>query len=236
MNLLGKRKIWLAGAVVLVILILDQWLKFYIKTHYVLGEEHTVLGLDWFRIHFTENPGMAFGLKFGGGTGKIILTWFRIAASAFIVYYLLNQIKEGAKTGLIVLGSLVLAGALGNIVDSVFYGKIFTESTFFKVATFMGEPSYGDWFKGKVVDMLYFPIINNSYYPMWFPFKGGESFIFFRPVFNLADASITVGIFGIILFQRFLFQSEETDLPEETNSQDAMVDADNTAAELPGND
>lgn len=217
----AKRKIWLATGVVLAILILDQWLKFFIKTHYVLGEEHTVLGLDWFRIHFTENPGMAFGLKFGGGTGKIILTSFRIAASAFIIYYLFNQIKEGAKTGLIVLGSLVLAGALGNIIDSVFYGVIFTESTFFKIATFMGDPAYGDWFKGKVVDMLYFPLITNAHYPDWFPIKGGDSFIFFRPVFNLADASITIGIFGIILFQKRLFHSTETaaeELPENTTA------------------
>ncbi|MBR9860863.1 lipoprotein signal peptidase [bacterium] len=191
------------------VLTCDQVLKFYIKTNFHLGEDVDVIG-DWFKLHFVENPGMAFGiLPFGGKTGKIILTVFRLLASGVIIYYLRNLIKEKAHTGLIILVSLILAGALGNIIDSIFYGRIFSSSEFGHVATFLPkEGGYAPLMMGKVVDMLYFPLFSFDI-PEWVPFKGGDRFHFFNPVFNIADAAISVGVFTIILFRRALFSNEE---------------------------
>lgn len=189
-------------------LIADQWLKIYIKTNFLRSEEVSVIG-DWFRLHFTENPGMAFGLVLGGKAGKIALTVFRIIASAAIIYYLGTLIKEGARLGLIVLVSLVLAGALGNIIDSLFYGLIFNESTHHQVASFMPEGGgYAPFMMGKVVDMFYFPVVD-TFLPEWVPFVGGDRFEFFRPVFNIADAAISTGVAIIIAFRRKLFDHQE---------------------------
>ncbi|MFY0642938.1 MAG: lipoprotein signal peptidase [Bacteroidia bacterium] len=201
----------------LVVLIADQWLKIHIKTNYALGDEINIIG-NWFRFHFTENPGMAFGWDLGGSAGKILLTLFRLVASGIIVYYLRSLIKEGAKLSLIFLVSLVLAGALGNILDSLFYGIIFNASTYHSVATFMPESGgYAPILMGKVVDMLYFPVLD-TFWPDWVPFIGGNRLQFFRPVFNIADAAISIGVAIIIAFRKGLFAHLE--LEEDTTEQD----------------
>lgn len=185
---------------VLIVLLLDQLLKIYIKTHFSYGEEHNVIG-DWFKLHFIENEGMAFGMKFGEHWGKLFLTLFRLVAVAWGFYFIQNTlIKEKYSNGLIFCASLILAGALGNSIDSVFYGKIFTESSFHVAKWTAWGQGYTDMFHGRVVDMLYFPILKGTY-PTWFPIWGGEDFEFFRPVFNIADAAISGGVISIFVFQ-----------------------------------
>ena len=170
-----------------------------------IGEEIHVLG-NWFILHFTENEGMAFGMRFGGDFGKLILSLFRIVAIFVIGWYLIRLAKRKEKTGLILSMSLIFAGALGNIIDSAFYGMFFSASKFHEVAVlFPTEGGYSNFLHGKVVDMLYFPVIK-GYYPGWFPFWGGNEFIFFRPVFNIADSAITVGVFILIFFQKRFFK------------------------------
>ncbi|PKO98846.1 MAG: lipoprotein signal peptidase [Bacteroidetes bacterium HGW-Bacteroidetes-9] len=191
--------------IVTIVLIIDQAVKFWIKTSMSLGEEIFVLG-KWFIIHFTENPGMAFGMQFAGDYGKLILSIFRIIAIIGILYYLYVITRKKAKTGLIVSLSLVLAGAIGNMIDSAFYGMIFSSSNYFEVARlFPAEGGYGTFLHGRVVDMFYFPIFQ-GFYPTWVPFVGGNEFIFFRPVFNIADSSITIGVLLMIIFQKQFFQ------------------------------
>ena len=186
------------------ILLLDQIFKIWIKTTFFMGESHAIFG-NWFYLHFTENEGMAFGMKLGGDYGKLLLSLFRIIAVIIIGWWLYRFTKKGANILLITCVSLVLAGALGNILDSAFYGLIFNESTYFHVADiFPKDGGYGTFLHGKVVDMLYFPIIE-THYPSWVPFVGGDDFIFFRPVFNLADSVITIGVMILILFQRKVF-------------------------------
>jgi signal peptidase II len=193
-----------ATLIVCTILILDQVVKFWIKSTFYMGESHALLG-QWFYLHFTENEGMAFGMKLGGNYGKLLLSLFRIVAVIIIAWWLYKVTKKGAGTLLIVCISLILAGALGNIFDSAFYGIIFNESTYQQVATFLpATGGYGTFLHGKVVDMLYFPIIE-SHYPSWMPLWGGEEFIFFRPVFNIADSSITTGVLILIFFQKKVF-------------------------------
>ena len=191
--------------IVLVVLVLDQWSKFWIKTNMFLGEEFPVLG-DWFIIHFTENNGMAFGIEFGFEYGKLFLTLFRIIVVAVIGFYLFRLPRKTSSTGLLITGALIFAGAVGNIIDSVFYGMAFDES-YNQIATFLPENGgYAPIFYGKVVDMLYFPLID-GFFPDWLPIWGGEHFVFFRPVFNIADAAISVGIVSLLLFQRKFFKS-----------------------------
>ena len=182
-----------------ILVLLDQILKIWIKTHYVLGEESQIF--DWFIIHFTENNGMAFGLEFGGYTGKKILTIFRIIVVGIGIKYIFNLTKAGFSNGTSIALGLIIGGAIGNIIDSSFYGIIFDES-YNNIASFMPEGGgYSSLLHGKVVDMFYFPIMN-SHFPSWLPIWGGEHFIFFRPVFNIADAGISIGIFMILLFYR----------------------------------
>jgi len=191
--------------IVVLVLILDQTLKFAVKLNMFLGQEFDVLG-KWFIIHFTENNGIAFGMEFPFAGGKLILTLFRIIACIGIGWYLHKICKTKESTLLIVSVSLILAGAIGNIIDSAFYGLIFSDSSYHISTLFPKEGGYGTFLHGQVVDMLYFPVIK-GHFPLWFPFWGGEDFQFFRPVFNIADSSITVGVFILILSQKKLFKS-----------------------------
>ncbi len=204
-------------SIILLILIIDQSVKFWIKTNMHLGEEIKVFG-DWFIIHFTENPGMAFGIKFWGGIGKVFLTIFRIVAVIGIGWYLRILIRQKAPTMVVISITFIMAGALGNILDSVFYGLIFDEGTVFDPITqrwigYWGVANadmsgYASVFKGCVVDMLYFPVLKGNY-PSWFPFWANQDFIFFRPVFNIADSAITIGVAYILLFERSFFKHIE---------------------------
>jgi len=192
---------------IFVILLIDQVLKVWIKTHMTLGQEYHMIG-DWCRIHFTENEGMAFGMTLGGGYGKLALSIFRILAVIAIGWYLVRLSKSQAHRGLVFSISLVFVGALGNIIDSAFYGMLFSESSFHSVATFLPEGGgYGGFLHGKVVDMFYFPMVSGTY-PDWLPFLGGDGFIFFRPVFNLADSAITTGVIILIVFQKRFFKKD----------------------------
>jgi len=194
----------LALVVIFIVLLIDQISKFWIKTHLEISEEIPVFG-DWFIIHFTENNGMAFGLEIAGDYGKLILSVFRIIAVSLIGYYLFSLPKKGASKGLIISGALIFAGALGNIIDSAFYGLIFNDS-YYQVASFLPqEGGYAPFLFGRVVDMLYFPLYE-GFLPSWVPFWGSEYFIFFRPVFNIADSAITVGVISILLFHRDFFK------------------------------
>ncbi|NER02407.1 MAG: lipoprotein signal peptidase [Okeania sp. SIO3C4] len=182
------------------IILLDQVIKVWIKTNFTLGEEIRIF--DWFIIHFTENNGMAFGWEFGGILGKIALSLFRIVAVSFLMWYVIRLSKENAPVGYIASIGMIMAGALGNIIDSAFYGVLFSESNFYNAATFLPESGgYAPFLQGKVVDMLYFPLVRGTF-PEWLPMWGGDSFLFFRPVFNIADSSITIGVFLILLFYR----------------------------------
>ncbi len=200
-----------AVIIILLVLIVDQALKFFIKTTMYLGESHSIFG-NWFYIHFTENEGMAFGMRLGGSFGKLFLSLFRIIAVILIGWWLSRIIKQNGSTALIVCVSLIMAGAIGNIIDSMFYGLIFNDpSGVFgnQVATlFPKGGGYAGFLHGQVVDMLYFPIIQ-THFPSWVPFYGGEEFVFFSPIFNIADSSITIGVLMLILFQRNFFKPRE---------------------------
>ncbi len=206
--------------VIFTVLLADQLLKFWIKLNMSMGQEFQILG-DWFIVHFTENNGMAFGLEFGGETGKLILTLFRIAAVCGIAYGVIYLIQKKYHRGLILNISLILAGAIGNIIDSTFYGLLFSESSYYEPAKlFPTEGGYSGLFHGKVVDMFYFPIIN-TILPNWVPFWGGEDFVFFRPVFNIADAAISIGVVLILIYQKTYFKEE---LKEESNPHSEIVE------------
>lgn len=200
-----KKHYLLAAFVVIAVLAFDQILKYWVKTHMTIGESIPVLG-NWFQLHFTENCGMAFGLRPGGDDGKILLTVFRMIAAGGIGYYLIHIIRKGASTLAVVCFSLILTGAVGNIVDSIFYGWMFTSSTTQTLAIVDTANGYAPWFKGCVVDMLYFPILK-GHFPDWF--MGGRQFEFFRPIFNIADSAISVGVVALIIFQRSIFVKEQ---------------------------
>lgn len=187
----------LAILVVILAIVIDQISKIYIKTHFPLGEVTRVFGLNWFRIHFIENNGMAWGFEFGGKAGKIFLTLFRIVAVTGIIYWLIQTIKRKAHSGVIVAIALILAGAIGNIIDSIFYGVIFEPSSFNKVSSIAKEFNYDNLFFGKVVDMLYFPMYES------------KSFTFFNAIFNGADSWITIGIVLLLIFNKQAFPKEE---------------------------
>ncbi len=196
----GKKAI----SLIILILFADQLLKIWVKTHLVIGEDIPIFG-KWGMLHFIENNGMAFGMEMGGKPGKLILSIFRIIAISAIAVFLNSIIKKNAYQGLILAVSAILAGAIGNIIDSAFYGMIFSESFHEPAVLFPPDGGYSSFLHGRVVDMLYFPVIN-THWPEWSPFRPGESFIFFRPVFNIADSAITCGVFAILLFQKRMFR------------------------------
>ena len=194
--------------VIFLILLLDQVLKIYIKLTMTLGEEIPMIG-NWFKLYFTENYGMAFGMEFGGEWGKLALSIFRILAIVAIGIYLYMLTRKNKKhTGLIISISMILAGAIGNIIDSAFYGMLFTQSSYHTVAEFAASgEGYAGFLHGRVVDMFYFPVISiaQTDLPAWIPdfiFGYDNRFVFFRPIFNIADSSITIGVFWLILFER----------------------------------
>ncbi|MDR1737238.1 MAG: lipoprotein signal peptidase [Candidatus Symbiothrix sp.] len=196
-----SKGVW-AILVVLLILFSDQFLKIWIKTHLPLGESGDVKIAGWFIIRFVENPGMAMGIEV---VNKLFLSLFRMGASLGIAWYIVRLIKRDYDVGYIVCCSMIFAGAVGNIIDSVFYGVIFSESTPYTVATlFPADGGYATWLHGKVVDMFYFPLFEFQF-PDWIPFVGGNDFVFFQYIFNLADASITTGIAILILFYNKTF-------------------------------
>jgi signal peptidase II len=214
--------------IIALVVIADQALKIYIKTNFLLHSSQPVLG-NWFQLYFVENPGMAYGWKFGGEWGKMALTIFRLGAVAFGTWYLGSILKRGYGKGFLICAALIYAGALGNLVDSCFYGMIFDKGMLFDaqlndylyydgLAVF-SKKGYAGFLHGNVVDMLYFPVIRGQF-PPWVPVWGGERFEFFRPIFNIADASITTGVLSILVFQRKFFghKKEEVHHTVETSS------------------
>ena len=211
--------------IVVLVLLVDQILKIWIKTNMTLGQEFPVIG-NWFIIHFVENNGMAFGFEFGGNYGKIFLSLFRVIAVFGIGWYILQLIKKGLPMGFIACVSLIFAGAIGNIIDSAFYGLIFNDS-YGEVSTlFPAGGGYASFLHGRVVDMFYFPLFSGVF-PSWVPFVGGTDFQFFRPVFNVADSAISVGIFSIIIFYRKQFNNLDKKEKEESiteQSQEEVIE------------
>lgn len=193
--------------IVFIILVIDQWSKFYIKTNFMLGESVDVF--SWFKILFIENEGAAWGAKLSDimpiadSTGKLVLTIFRLFAICGIGYWLYDVVVKQSPKTLIWAVSLIFAGALGNIIDSVFYGIFFNES-YNEVATFLTNEPYGGIFYGKVVDMLYFPMVDTTW-PEWMPYFGGRNFRFFEPVFNIADTAISTGVGILLVFNKQAF-------------------------------
>jgi signal peptidase II len=199
-----------AFLLIALVIIVDQALKIWIKTSFPYGHVMDMAGQKWAQLYFIENPGMAWGMELGGNWGKMILTLFRLAAVIFGTWYLVRIVKQRYSTGFIVCASLIYAGALGNLIDSMFYGMIFTESSYAQIArAFPPEGGYGGFLHGKVVDMLYFPMVKSTF-PDWMPGLGGTSFEFFSPIFNIADASISIGVITLLLFQKRFLHRDET--------------------------
>lgn len=201
-----RKKTLLIILLIVGLLAIDQIVKICVKTHMTLDEAIPVFG-QWFYIRFIENRGAAYGMELGGDYGKLILSLLRIVAVGAIGWYIHRLIKRGAPTGVVIGFGLILAGALGNIIDSAFYGLIFSQSTFTEVAHFVPwGTGYATFLHGSVVDMLYFPIIEIDRMPDWVPFIGGEPYTFFSPIFNIADSYVTGGIAYLILFHRKFFK------------------------------
>ena len=208
---------------ILILLIADQSLKIWVKTHMLYHEERFVLG-NWFRLYFIENEGMAYGWSFGGNWGKLLLTLFRLTAVIFGTWYIKRIIDRKYHPGFIICAGLIYAGALGNLIDSLFYGMIFTGSEIGgPLATLFPAKGYAGFLHGHVVDMLYFPIIENQVLPKWVPIIGGEPFTFFSPIFNIADACISIGVITILLFQKKFFTERSAEEQPETVETDSEV-------------
>lgn len=192
-----KKNATIIIAIIILVILVDQTIKIWVKTNMSLYQMFEIT--DWFKIYFVENNGMAFGWEV---MGKLFLSIFRIMFSGYIAYYIYQLLRKGVSLGYTICVALIFAGALGNILDSIFYGVIFSESTYWNIAQVvpLGQ-GYADWLYGKVVDMFYFPIIQTTY-PTWLPMVGGQEFIFFSPIFNFADASVSCGIVSILLFYR----------------------------------
>jgi len=207
---------------ILSILVADQCLKFWVKLNHPTGEIIRLFGMNWFRLHFIENPGMAWGWKFGNETGKAILTLFRLVAVVIGTWYLGKFIKEKYAFGFLICAGLIYAGAVGNLIDSLFYGVLFDKGLHYSpilndyigytgIAKF-SQAGYSSLLHGSVVDMLYFPILQ-GHFPTWIPFIGGNAFEFFSPIFNIADASISIGVITLFLFQQKLIKKESQEIP-----------------------
>jgi signal peptidase II len=203
--------------VILAIIIADQALKFWVKTHMLYHEQIPVIG-SWFRLFFIENEGMAWGWKFGGEWGKLALTLFRLVAVIFGVFYIANIVKKNYHPGFIICAAMIFAGALGNLIDSLFYGLMFSASDVgMPLATiFPPGGGYAGFLHGRVVDMLYMPIIEDKLLPGWVPLYGGERFTFFSPIFNIADASISIGVMVLLIFQKKFFKKHPHEEPNPT--------------------
>ncbi|HVG14241.1 MAG TPA: lipoprotein signal peptidase [Chitinophagaceae bacterium] len=203
-------KLRFAALTILLILIADQALKIWIKTSFPFGHVMNVMDISWFKLYFIENAGMAWGWNFGGEWGKVVLTLFRLVAVLFGTWYLMKIIKERYSRGFILCACLIYAGALGNLIDSMFYGMIFEDSSYVHVAKMFPAKGYAGFLHGRVVDMLYFPIVHATF-PSWLPFVGGKDFEFFSPIFNIADASISIGVITLLIFQKRFFKKYETE-------------------------
>lgn len=201
--------------IILLVLVVDQILKIYIKTHYPIGEVSRMFGMDWARLHFIENSGMAWGWKFGNEAGKVALTLFRLVAVIFGSWLLVKFARQKYSKGFMICVALIYAGALGNLIDSMFYGMLFDRGLHFDPAfgdyvgyegiAKMGGAGYSSFLHGSVVDMLYFPMIKSTY-PSWFPWVGGQPFEFFAPIFNIADMAISTGVLTLLVFQKKFYQ------------------------------
>lgn len=227
-------KLKYAILIIALIIFADQAVKIWIKTTYEVGEEHQVLGLSWFRLHFIENSGMAWGLKFWGETGKVILTLFRLAAVIFGVWYIKKIVKEKYTRGFIICAALIFAGALGNLIDSMFYGLIFDKGLVYSAAikdylppyeglAHFSSNGYSSFLHGSVVDMFYFPILENKVFPSWVPFVGGERFTFFNAIFNIADAAISVGVLTLLFFQKKFYRKIKEQNDQAVGETNSMV-------------
>lgn len=213
-----KKKYWICFLLIGLVLIVDQIVKILVKTHMQIGEEIPLIG-SWCLLHFVENEGMAFGMAFGGRGGKLFLSLFRVVASAGILWYLIGLIKKDTPTLTLVSLALIFCGAVGNLIDSCFYGLVFNES-YYHVAQFLPqEGGYAPFLFGRVVDMFYFPLIDTTW-PEWIPFVGGRPFQFFNAIFNVADAAITIGVALLIIDQIFVNKKEEEALEEVASVQE----------------
>lgn len=202
-----NKKYWVCFLIVGLVLVIDQVVKLMVKTHMQIGEEIPLIG-DWCMLHFVENEGMAFGMAFGGKVGKLLLSLFRIVASSAILVYMLKLIKQNVRWLPLVSIALIFVGAVGNLVDSCFYGLIFNESYYHVATLFPEEGGYAGFLMGKVVDMFYFPLID-TFWPDWMPLVGGNHLLFFNAIFNVADAAITIGVAMLIIDQLFVAKNDE---------------------------
>ena len=217
--------------IIVLIIIVDQALKIWIKTTYPTGHVADVVGTK-FQLYFVENSGMAWGWKFGNEIGKIVLTLFRLGAVIFGTWYLGRIVKNNYHKGFIVCAALIYAGALGNLIDSMFYGVIFDKGMHYDTAIkdFIGysgvagfsTPGYSSFLHGSVVDMLYFPLVRSTF-PQWVPLVGGKEFEFFSPIFNIADASISIGVITLLLFQKRLVRRKHTEEYHEAIAADSKI-------------